>query len=531
MDTSWVSPTRVPVGTASPTSGSAPWLANPVLQRCQETVEEIDATQRGTSKAWQNVQPCVLRSVRTLSELAHQQHLRLTAVEEKLDDVRQVLDVLVHDRELKEERYRLDRASHDEALTRLEQAMQQLHIGVQEEKESQARFSEEVVLLGLRQVQSEVASVRAELKDALQRTALSTPAVQRPQAKGDEEGPLTKSMIREVRRLREQWERFNESAASHSQPLQTPRSALVSSPRPREHNGVCNDDVRGGREWGGEVLVRSPYAPPPVLRAAPPQIARWYWSGDQGSHFSRAVRREAFHGGASPPIPWDEQRLYDPRTGCWYSNGTCPFSSAFDDSVSGVVPGMREDVNDALMCFSWPRPSTIGVERTGLYKVTASLVRECPSSSLCAGGSRGDLAPSSPRVVAAHGSSSRVPPPVLSLYVNHNLLTHLGQSSTYALLFSSAVSPTRSSPSRRRPSPSSPALQASRMPSGGRVGAREGASAVRVARPCCEPGQVGTNTISDYVFLTEGSTVHIRCHHLSDTKAVYEAFLELEFIV
>lgn len=82
------------------------------VARLAEVLRDIAATERRHAKTWLNVQPCVLHAVKLLAATAQTCVARVHELEEALRQAQQCVNVLVRDREVKEERYRLDAAAH-----------------------------------------------------------------------------------------------------------------------------------------------------------------------------------------------------------------------------------------------------------------------------------------------------------------------------------------------------------------------------------------------------------------------------------
>lgn len=349
--------------------------------------------------------------------------------------------------------------------------------------------------------------------------------------------------------------------------------------------------------------------PPPLQRQLlmhtlfPPQKARWFWSGNAGSHFSRAthaVPSSAMKGlasfssspptvlkhridinnktstntdvndigigiGASPPLDWDEVRLRDTRSGCWYSAGVwpCPMlASPWDNHntntnsmkkkkkkgtmmnsdcyVHGGTDEDEEDDDGSLLgpsywaaartwgCFEWTRPQTVRIARAGVYRFTAALIEDCPTATFTSGGGGGggysarglgirsrSVSPTRrsnaiAATAAATSGRSRHRLPTLAVYVNNSrIITTTSSSNTTGgggcLLLIPAAHDSR--------------------------GGFDSNNANRHPRDCCAPAQLASTTVSECCFLPEGSLLEVRCHGFHNTRATVEAFLELEFIV
>lgn len=497
---------------------------SPVLR---DILADIDGTRRGVSKHWLNVQSCVLAATQQTVQALLSQGGRLDQQERELRAMRQTVELLLEDRGVKEERYQLDRAEWEDTAAKLTGAVRQVQTLLNEhlltcshqcsvsspplvttaetprlESHPDSIMPQQVATLvsALADLKEQVAQLQHHIQNDGQRgtaaaerqaahatSPSSPPSVSKPCAdahswshyhNGDRSAlpmghdtgcersprPVGRSssvlvhaqMVQEVRRLRDQWESFLEHQRSHQ--LSPPQATAQ--------------------------LRCTPCATATAFRPLPK--ARWFWDGDGGSHFSRALRRSAHRGGGSPPIPWTDQRFCDPRTQCWYTVGGCPY-----EEVNG---------GDAETYFRWVCPTVIHIARSGVYRYASGLVHTATEGS--------------PKAVALLYVNNRsVQQLVLSSYV---AVRSEGESSTALNKHYPGSRHIRTPATAGRPSTSPERAAAVLRPSSNRL--------------CCEPMQLSTNTVSDYVFLTEGSELSLRCHSAHNTKAVYEAFFELEHI-
>lgn len=79
-----------------------------LLTDLNETVEKIDATLNGQSRAWVNVQPCVMCSSMALCQAVVIQQKHIAALEEKVKALSTGMETLIQDAKLKEKRYKRD---------------------------------------------------------------------------------------------------------------------------------------------------------------------------------------------------------------------------------------------------------------------------------------------------------------------------------------------------------------------------------------------------------------------------------------
>ncbi|KAG5468175.1 hypothetical protein LSCM1_02151 [Leishmania martiniquensis] len=292
---------------------------------------------------------------------------------------------------------------------------------------------------------------------------------------------------------------------------------------------------------------------------------RWYWTGDAQSHFSTAIRR-ADNGfaasplpharprpalsGVSPALPWTECHAFDGRTDCWYNLGTWAtyrrHLHQVEQALEEAASGKSDDARLGWMAWassliSWPEASAMLVERAGIYAVRVCLVRHCASASLCSGAGRAEA-----------GSRDDCCGGALTLWLNGAAVAGVREVATHTLLYArsaassaEAAVPWRTTQGNWRHacasagerlsafdgSAYSPALAS---PGGSPVRRRahsDISDATLRQRPCCEPAQLHTNTLTACLFLPAGATLQVRCRGLHDTKMVHEAFCELEHIV
>ncbi|GET92186.1 hypothetical protein, conserved [Leishmania tarentolae] len=296
---------------------------------------------------------------------------------------------------------------------------------------------------------------------------------------------------------------------------------------------------------------------------------RWYWLGDAHSHFSTAIRSagkdlaaanlsrkqpqpqpQPVLSGVSPALPWTECHAFDGRTDCWYSLGTWATHRRHLREVERVADeGTSRSSCDVRLGWmkwtsslvSWPDTSTMLVERAGIYMVRVCLVRHCASASLCSGAGRAESA-----------SRDCVSGGTLTLWVNGVAVAGIREMVTHTLLYTHpGASPAEASESwwaMRRSSRSTcisagnyrstsdgVAHSPASAPPGGSPSRRrfhaDIADATQRKRPCCEPAQLHTNTLTACLFLPAGATLQVRCRGLHNTKTIHEAFCELEYVV
>ncbi|KAG5493855.1 hypothetical protein JKF63_01687 [Porcisia hertigi] len=293
---------------------------------------------------------------------------------------------------------------------------------------------------------------------------------------------------------------------------------------------------------------------------------RWYWSGDAQSHFSTAVRRaeagltaatlsksrlQTAPGGVSPALPWTECHAFDGRTDCWYCLGSwATYRRHLREMEQTVEKNTSGSIGDARIGWmtwtsslvSWRDIPTMVVERAGIYMVRVCLVRYCASASLCSGAGRGE---SSCRHHNCGGA--------LTLWMNGVAVAGMREEVTHTLLYAhdvtfsaGAASPWRAALDKS-PCACASAGTTNRFTSDSRrhtpaSASRGGSPAQRRShgditettqrpRPCCEPAQLHTNTLTAHLLLPAGATLQVRCRGLHDTKTVHEAFCEFECLV
>ncbi|CAC9537024.1 conserved hypothetical protein [Leishmania infantum JPCM5] len=674
------------------------------VTRLQEVLRDICATERRQEKTWLNVQPCVLNAVKLLAATAQMYAERVRQLEGVLQHLQQYTTVLVQDREVKEERYRLDAAAHREEadelwkrLLRLEAQQQVPSLQIDQRASDAFKAScEAAVEARVAPLQQELQGLRHQLKAlalshpysslynrhvrsssvasnssaltvrddyyaggdgvaASQRrhhsadsssstSSLSSPASSTASSLGRHEqrhrrgrvattsaptftpralapataaaSPSTQMMMREVRRLRRQWQQFLQSVPAALAQGKGPCGAglrrrdisgspsrrlsrLTSKDGRRDLAGGLNDVTRANGEGVGSINGNPPqpfrvpahhppssptdamlpkYSSGPTrahsgARAAEPSTAlpasgrrvRWYWLGDAHSHFSTATRRaendlaaakplserpQPALSGASPALPWTECHAFDGRTDCWYSLGTWATHRRHLREVERAVEeGASRNSGDVRLGWlkwtsslvSWPDTSTMLVHRAGIYMVRVCLVRHCASASLCSGAGRAE---SVGRDCGSGGA--------LALCMNGVAVAGLREVVTHALLYThstaspaEAAAPWWATRGRSRstcasagnycsavdgvahsPACASPGGSPSRRRFHGDI-----ADATQRQRPCCEPAQLHTNTLTACLFLPAGAMLQVRCRGLHNTKTIHEAFCELEYVV
>ncbi|CCW60528.1 unnamed protein product [Phytomonas sp. EM1] len=507
-----------------------PRASSPLLQRIDRIQYGIKATLDGIGKDWLNVQPCVLQGFNNLVELVQNHEKRLCKVDDEIDKMRQTVQILINDRLLKEERYQLDCAVQSEAVTALEKLTQRLRLTLEGERKSRRELQHEVQRLqrDIQKLEKECHLQLSNDSKTLSRAQVTETLNEQPEHSSQE---LHENLMREIHLLRMQWENYR-LERQESPPEHFNKQGVF----PRVSDNNC-------------CVSLGQYRKLPF----PPQSARWFWMGDGSSHFSTALSHSDGAAGKSisPPIPWEEVRLYDPVTTCWYFTRSClhqdteftsqnglgrafPANSALHPYADAHANGTRRtnlyrslcdeqgtkreiiggtpvgtEAMDQWNCFDWVRPRSIRIKRSGIYKYTTCLLRDTNSSSPFSGG------------VGTAGESLNNE--LLVLYVNHRCVANLEANNSCVLLHANTTANTSSTGARRSTLPGR--RQARSLSTQRRL------SSERFTRQCCEPDQLATSTLSNYIFLPEGAIVQVRCHNMHNTKTIYEAFLELEYIV
>ncbi|CCW67593.1 unnamed protein product [Phytomonas sp. Hart1] len=507
-----------------------PRVSSSLLQRIDRIQHGIKATLGGTSKNWLNVQPCVLQGFNSLVELMQNHEKRLCKVDDKLEEMNQTVRILINDRHLKEERYQLDHTMQNEAVMALEKLTQRLQLTLEEERRSRRQLQREVQWL-----QRDIKNIKRKYHHSLSNGSKTLTGTQATETVGEAQAhslnKLPESLAQEIHLLRKQWENYRLE-------------------QQEERSGCSNKDASLRRVYDNQCCASSGEC---RKLPFPRQSARWFWMGGGNSHFSEALTRSNSAGGQSisRPIPWGEVQFYDPTTASWYiaqssihHDTEAVFSNGFrrkDPAISAFRPLVdrydnttqhvsfhrtlcndqwvrKETVEESpvraermkeLNCFDWVRPRSIRIAQAGIYKYTTCLLRDTHSSSSFSGG------------VGTAGES--INNEVLVLYVNHRCVVSLGASNSCVLLHANTTVTKTSTGARRSTVPSR--RQASSL------SAQQRLSFEKFVRQCCEPDQFATSTLSDYIFLPEGAIVQVRCHNMHNSKAIYEAFLELEYIV
>ncbi|XQJ30410.1 hypothetical protein NXY56_006495 [Leishmania guyanensis] len=147
----------------SPDSGASD--SADAVTRLQEVLRGICATEHGQEKTWLNVQPCVLHAVRLLAATAQAHAARVRQLEDSLQQLQQYTTVLVQDRDVKEERYRLDTTAHREEADRLWESLFRLEAQQQiPSRQLDERTSEAVKAMCKAAVEARVVPLQQELQ-------------------------------------------------------------------------------------------------------------------------------------------------------------------------------------------------------------------------------------------------------------------------------------------------------------------------------------------------------------------------------
>jgi len=378
---------------------------SPVLR---DILADIDGTRRGVSKHWLNVQSCVLAATQQTVQALLSQEGRLDQQERELHAMRQTVELLLEDRGVKEERYRLDRAEWEDTAAKLTGAVRQVQTLLNEhllECSHQYRVSSPPLVTTVETprresypdyiMQQQMATLVSALADLKEQVAQLQHHVQIDWQRGSAPAewraahatsPSSPQSVSNPCADGRSWPTYHNgdrsaSPMGHStgcernpRPVDRSSSVLV-------HEQMVQEVRRLRDQWESFLEnQRSHQLSPPQataqLRCTPSATAtnfrplpkaRWFWDGDGGSHFSLALRRSAHRGGGSPPIPWTDQRFCDPRTQCWYTVGGCPYEEG--------------NGSDAEAYFRWVSPTVIYVARSGIYRYASGLVHTAAEGS------------------------------------------------------------------------------------------------------------------------------------------------------
>lgn len=216
--------------------------------RLSEVLQDIIATERGQEKVWLNVQPCVLHTIKLLIAAAQSRATRLRELEHAVEQAQACLAVLVRDRDVKEERYRLDTAAHQAETEQLWKRMLLLEAQQQQQQQQQPACSTQPLSAsavesrvhaleqGLQCVESQLrlltvpghertkqagqsrsfsssssASSTVKRDDVNKTVSAATPSQEKNNANRGSHSPVTGRMLEEVHRLRRQWKHFLET--------------------------------------------------------------------------------------------------------------------------------------------------------------------------------------------------------------------------------------------------------------------------------------------------------------------------------
>ncbi|KPA82121.1 hypothetical protein ABB37_03267 [Leptomonas pyrrhocoris] len=289
-------PSRSLSASAAPPASAGHIDCTDIAARLSEVIQDIAATERGQERAWLNVQPCVLHTLKLLSTAAQSFEVRLRQLESAAQQTQECMTVLVRDREVKEERYRLDVAAHKAETQQLWKRVLLLEAQQQPQQQQQTRCSPSAPQASSSMIDSRVDSLQQELQ-GVQRQLQALQLLPHPTAKrrtnrvsparasssvsassaapstmrGDADGdvraasssspptgdaarspspsPVTQRMLEEVHRLRQQWQHFlrtvppalarseedNEDVADSGRPRPSYPDQRVSTHRRKEY--------------------------------------------------------------------------------------------------------------------------------------------------------------------------------------------------------------------------------------------------------------------------------------------------------
>ncbi|KPI85587.1 hypothetical protein ABL78_5362 [Leptomonas seymouri] len=262
-----------------------------VTARLSEVLQDIAATERGQEKVWLNVQPCVLHTIKLLTAAVQSREARLRELESIVQQAQGCLDVLVRDREVKEERYRLDAAAHEAETLKLwkrvlsseeqqqlpgasstqppetsmlEHRMRSLEHGLHRaQRQLQALVLQPPTkqraarLSPSRSSSTESSATLSTKRDDTNSEVLSFASQPLDAARSLSRSPVTQLMLEEVHRLRQQWKHF----------LRTVPPAMVRSVAKGENNADSGPSHHANPDHKGSFhRVNKGYPSTPVLR-------------------------------------------------------------------------------------------------------------------------------------------------------------------------------------------------------------------------------------------------------------------------
>lgn len=499
--------------------------------KLQELLVDIEKTEHQQTRLWLNVQPCVLHAVKLVASTLIAQERRMMQMEAAIAPLQQCVEVLISDRQTKEERYRCDKALYDGQLsdlaTRLERIQGVLQRTVPGTTEAPTETIEELLTQYVAPLKRRIHALEQQQQPLAmeKRRRRHRPAVMekarwssglRPAsptsscssindddvagavdgisviASGDSPArrlspaaatSVNREIMEEVRRLREQWATFLESI---------PSSIAAGKESGRGVQGLRHDVSPHALSPSVHTACTFPpgkadaLLPPPLLSG---RRLRWHWWEDSSSPPSAAVHRHQSrspfrnrNGGSRSPVTslaWRALHIFDGRTDCWYDMGSWRGHAASLDELPHV-----ERKSGVLWFASWRSPSSIQLESAGVYEVKAWAV-------LC------HTRPSS----ATPYADTRL----LSLCVDGRAVGGLSAYNNSTLLDD------RLTLHRPHRSPSPPH---------------------RIMRPCSGAAYFQIHTICTHLFLPQGSTIELRCSSgLCDGNSLQEALLEVEYVV
>jgi hypothetical protein len=286
-----------------------------IAARLSEVLRDVAATERGQEKVWLNVQPCVLHTIKLLAGAVRSREARLQQVENTLQQTQECLAVLVRDREVKEERYRLDVAAHKAEMEQLWNRVlyleaQQQHqltnpvpmssaasskverrVNVLEQELQRAQYQLQSLHLSKEKRRASPSrhfppssSASSSGTNVTDRDIPSSTASSQPTGAGrsSPHSAVTQRMLEEVRHLRRQWRHF----------LRTIPAAMVRAEEVQERSGSERQDGTDRGRYGRQ--------------AAPRSSPSYHCDSDGDGTTSAAVRRRRKNAGArslSPPPP------------------------------------------------------------------------------------------------------------------------------------------------------------------------------------------------------------------------------------
>lgn len=514
-----------------------------------DLVCSILSTERGHSKDWRNVQPCVANSSLTLGRYSLELEAHVRRLENKVDVLTSTVEALLQDAKLKENRYQLDALLQNEALKYWKEnkfpdkeichrnearkldstsSRDPSKIIREEKKDLTATCDAERAKLSSAELSCVLSNSLCNLEDEVHFEARSS-FLHRKGEEVTSSTSETNAMKADIKNLRQKWKAFLEGeeeelgeGVCHENIQDT--TCLHRSPvfsHLKRPSGACTLDMFNSGWDKGTTIDREEV---PIMCHS-----RWVWRGCCSTY------------GSCRPLAFDSvlKLGVERRSVCnefLRKNHNINHSSENCNKYNGIEAHLQ----DRMDFFSWPSKETIIVKVSGLYKVTAGVAVD--EQSIFSTYSK-EMKKKGNFFLSFHDELSP-PPTCISIYVNGATVSW---SPTYSLR--SIVKPKEkesihltslsnhfyglSTHDTRRDKPKKSSLELRKtflFPSR----SHHQGNPLRVSSPDdCESyhrSSLCSQVLEGYLFISRNSVVDLQFDSTSNTQALSRCFFELEFL-